>query len=751
MFISSNWTGLLYLTLGFNELTDLPYNVFSSKSLARLEIIDVGHNYLEKLPEGLFDNPVLRNLRQIDFQENFIEELSENLFNCSNLGKLERIYLSNNFIQVLPSKLFQNNVLQNLKTVDLSYNFIEHIPSKFFKSLENIQSIYLNDNNLKIVTADMFPNLDNLFILDLSNYSILSIKEIVPLVQSYRQHPPIFDVSHNELTVQITDFIEADTFAVINMNLAFNKINSFEMFSEATDIDETLELAKRTIVINGNGLFSVINLINVTLGIDLNRIDQLHPNMALNTQSLIRLHALINIFPYNYSCGCDMLTYFKLQNITSFKLAFANMQKLMPETLPTDFNRLLCGYPKRLSGQYLNKLKKTDLQCPVLNCTNEPKCTCVNTHYNNTVRINCTGIDAKKMPKILTSENVQIYFGYNKVKTFPISKMAISQRSLLLDLSYNFITSLPSLFFSHYPNLTTLNMVGNLLTTLPPSHEWKNMKSLGFVKLKDNRFVCKCSGLELQKTLLFLNTRVDIDFIKCYTPLDLRNKVIYTLPQSVFGCPFINLILILTLSLTLLLMLVIFLFVAYVLRYYIRLCLFVHCGWRFYYDYKDEKTMYDVFISYSTKDSDWVEKHLVNPLKGMDPPYNLCLHERDFVIGEPICNNITRAVEGSKCTLVVVSRSWLESQWCQFEFRTAHCLAHVENRSRLLVLLMEEIPMSKVKGDLKLYMKTFTYLDSCHQLFWPRLLNDLPTPYVEGHIRDEANDEGTSEDDYLLV
>ena len=193
-----------------------------------------------------------------------------------------------------------------------------------------------------------------------------------------------------------------------------------------------------------------------------------------------------------------MLAYLKLQDTNSFKLAFDIIQKSTPQLLPNDFNRLLCGYPERLSG----------LQCSVLNCTNEPKCTCVHTPHNNTVRISCTGIDATKMPEILTSAIVEIYFGFNKLKTFPVLMMAVTQRICLLDLSHNSITALPSLFLSSYLNLTMLNLVGNLLTNLPSSQQWKNMKSLRFLELSENRFVCTCSGLELQKTLLYLNSRV---------------------------------------------------------------------------------------------------------------------------------------------------------------------------------------------------------------------------------------------------
>ena len=232
---------------------------------------------------------------------------------------------------------------------------------------------------------------------------------------------------------------------------------------------------------------------------------------------------------------------------------------------------------------------------------------------------------------------------------------------------------------------------------------------------------------------------------------NLREKVIYNLPESAFGCPFVNLTLILTVTLTVVLVIVITIFIGYVFRYYISLCMFVHCGWRLFYNYTQEKTIYDVFISYSSLDSDWVIDQLVNPLEGMDPPYNLCLHERDFQVGIPICDNITKAIEGSKCTLVVVSRNWVESDWCQFEFRVAHCLATVEKKMRLLVILKEDIPDDKIEGDLQLYMKTFTYLHSANLLFWSRLLNDLPAPYEDNMVREAALDRVIEENDIELI
>ena len=808
LFDSKNWTALRKVRLKLNSISYLPSNVFSSVHLVNLEHICVSRNSLTLLPDGLFnnpalqklkhldfsynmisvlpenlfncsnlrnlkilslhgnkiellfDNPALQNLRYIDFQHNMISALSENLFNCRNLRNLERIWLHVNKIELLPDKLFQNKYLKTLRLIDLSQNKIKFIPSGFFKYLKNIERLNIAHNQIKHLTADMFPKtLKHLTRLDLSHNRISSIKEIIPLFLTYRKKPPLIRATNNSLSVQIVNFIGKHgtrILAEVDINLEFNNINSFEMFSNTRDaVYQYKVLRDSRFYVGGNKPFSASNLIKASLGIDLNHIDWLDLPSTINSDGLRRLSALIKYFRYKYVCDCEMLNYLKLSD-TLFKLT-----KLVRWTLdihPNDFTRLVCGTPIHLKDKYLCEIEKSDLQCQDRNCTNISQCTCTNTPFNNTVRINCTRINITDIPAVLKSSNLEVYLGFNKLKKFPIPNISMSERVLVLDVSYNYIQYVPLRFFSYYPNVTLLNLAGNHLTTLPSVSEWEMMNNLKDLKFAGNSFVCNCSGLDLQTSLSYLNSRNkpksqvhDIGEIKCYMPLELREKVIYSLPESAFGCPFVNLTLILTVIFTVVLVIVITIFIGYVFRYYISLCLFVHCGWRFFYNYTQEKTIYDVFISYSSLDSDWVIDQLANPLEGMNPPYNLCLHERDFQVGIPICDNITKAIEGSKCTLVVVSRNWLESDWCQFEFRVAHCLATVEKKMRLLVILKEEIPDDKIEGDLQLYMKTFTYLDSANLLFWARLLNDLPAPDVDNKKGEGTYDGDNHRDDIELV
>ena len=47
---------------------------------------------------------------------------------------------------------------------------------------------------------------------------------------------------------------------------------------------------------------------------------------------------------------------------------------------------------------------------------------------------------------------------------------------------------------------------------------------------------------------------------------------------------------------------------------------------------KDMSNLYDVFISYSHEDKEWVTKQLIPHLEENSPKLKVCIHERDFKV-----------------------------------------------------------------------------------------------------------------------
>ncbi len=138
---------------------------------------------------------------------------------------------------------------------------------------------------------------------------------------------------------------------------------------------------------------------------------------------------------------------------------------------------------------------------------------------------------------------------------------------------------------------------------------------------------------------------------------------------------------------------------------------------------------YDVFVSYSSKDEHWVIEELLPNLERRGPPFlHLCLHSRDFQLGQDIVENITDSIYASRQTLCLVSHNYLGSNWCSLEMQLATYRLQVEHRDILILLFLEVIPSRLLSSHHRLarQVKTRTYLDwprdpEMHETFWDRL------------------------------
>ena len=78
-----------------------------------------------------------------------------------------------------------------------------------------------------------------------------------------------------------------------------------------------------------------------------------------------------------------------------------------------------------------------------------------------------------------------------------------------------------------------------------------------------------------------------------------------------------------------------------------------------------EDQTYDVFISYSHRDAEWVRNWLLPRLERAG--LSVCIDFRDFQIGVPSLVNMERAAERSQRTLLVLTPNWVQSEWTNFE------------------------------------------------------------------------------------
>ena len=177
----------------------------------------------------------------------------------------------------------------------------------------------------------------------------------------------------------------------------------------------------------------------------------------------------------------------------------------------------------------------------------------------------------------------------------------------------------------------------------------------------------------------------------------------------------------------------------YVYRGEIKLLLYMHCNWH-PFDVAENVDIldmtYDAFISYSGLDYKWVCFDLLPKSENHNPPYSVCVHDRDFMPGAYIQDHIMEAVQSSRHMILVLSHNYLKSEWCMLEFRAAHIKELNDRTNYLILVLYDDVNVSELDEDMQLYIHTNTYLARSNQWFYDKLLYTMPTKNLQ-QIRTE--------------
>lgn len=127
---------------------------------------------------------------------------------------------------------------------------------------------------------------------------------------------------------------------------------------------------------------------------------------------------------------------------------------------------------------------------------------------------------------------------------------------------------------------------------------------------------------------------------------------------------------------------------------------------------------YDVFISYSHVDSDWVKTRLLPELEGHG--FTVCIDFRDFVTGATSVTEMERAVQESRHILAVLSDSYVKSEWSTVEAIMAQTLDPAAVQRRLIPVLLSNCTL-----PLRLQILNYRNLSKDDPVQWDLLMRDL--------------------------
>lgn len=122
---------------------------------------------------------------------------------------------------------------------------------------------------------------------------------------------------------------------------------------------------------------------------------------------------------------------------------------------------------------------------------------------------------------------------------------------------------------------------------------------------------------------------------------------------------------------------------------------------------------YDTFISYNGEDKDLVHDFVLPALENDVPNVRVCVHERDFVVGKSIIENIVSSLESSRTCIIVLSKDYAKSEWCCFEAQMALRMFQEDERTSkmIVVIVRNRIPGAHLNKTLKTIIKLRTYLE----------------------------------------
>uniref|UniRef100_A0A3B4YRN5 Toll-like receptor 22 n=1 Tax=Seriola lalandi dorsalis TaxID=1841481 RepID=A0A3B4YRN5_SERLL len=670
------------LQMSLNDMKTLLESVNSSLTCLRMNAMN--HNFAALINISC-SIPTLSKLQLRNYK---LSSVSSDLIKlCINVTELD---LAVNQIQNISDNTFRS--IQRLRILDLSRNKLSSVPAAT-RNLPILQELDLSSNLISKLECDDFANQTMLRHLNLYKNSISALKGCVfkDLIRLQ-----VLKLHHNQLS---------------KLHGAFNKyLPNLRLLL----LDEN-----KLSAINYGEFRGLQSLQNLSL--HHNQIHQLKMGCFIgltNLSNILLQQNLITEKEINKGSFNDLINLKRLdfrENRIQYKndsalpdAPFSQLSRLETLAIPSQHRRLKSDLPRNFL-QGLTNLRDLDIGTTQL----------LTLHKD-------MFIYTPQLEKLDLSSNEFRDLSPELFSPIPNLKSLYISRTILGSLDFLVNASLSKLEFLQARKNQYSVISEEIIKSLP---------ALVYVDLQGNSFRCDCDNAWFiwwiennNKTQVF-----DAYNFTCNYPVHLKGKELLEL--DVRSCSVdIEFIYFISTTCTVLLFMVVS-FTYDFLRWHLAYAYYLFLALLFDTKHKNKQApnQYDAFISYNTHDEPWVVQELLPKLEG-DQGWRLCLHHRDFEPGKPIIDNITDAIYGSRKTICVISRRYLESEWCSREIQVASFRLFDEHKDVLIMVFLEDIPTRELSPYYRMrkLLKKRTYLswpraEEHTELFWEKLCQALKT------------------------
>ncbi|XP_013412983.1 protein toll [Lingula anatina] len=692
--------------------TELQDGILDELSQLNLEAVEIRSTGLQSLTRRILQGlkhikslTISRNPQLTSVQDHFLE----GFYSLSSLS------LTDNALVSITNHTLSG--LRNLHILDLSWNRLRTIPGGIFRNLTSLTRVDLSHNFLSKIEDGTFEYRIDLLRLDLSHNLLAKVGDKEEHPFAWNQFLTYLDLSYNKYqrvqsgisNLQSLQYLDLSHNSISGFELGFQDSNSGMWVANALENMPSLH----TLKLSHNQMTSIdftffhrlVDLPPALEGID--------PDFAIGPS---KGHVL-TIYIGNNPMHCDCLLYDFLSFIQKNSHANDNLRFYYE-------NSLKCHGPPSLNGTDLAVVDAKNLVCPVSD--RNTACSTIYRRYDDATITNCSWQGLIHMSQKIDQNTTILDVSNNYLETIPDMSDTM-YREVYLD--NNSISTFPtSQVLPH--NLTTLSLRYNSIRTISMRQIEKDL-TVNDLYLGGNPWRCDCHARSIKHWLLNNSNIIrDLDDITCVSgELGTLGKSIKNVPDNNFGCPIekADIAAIVGGLVGSFVVIIACMLLLYKCNLKVRIWLYYKFRFRFFSksDKQDSDKIYDAFISYSSLDEKYVVQTLVPGLENQTPPFKVCVHYKHFIPGASIAESIVEAVENSKRTIMLLSQNFIHSEWCTYEFKTAHHQVLKDRSNHLIVVVLGDIP-SDLDSDLKLYLSTNTYLRADDSWFWEKLLYAMP-------------------------